>query len=298
MKKGIHCRALPGSLDIAGQLQFAKAAGFAGVELALTLKGELSFESTPDQIAAIKTAADRIGIKILSITCGLNWLYSLTSNSEPARQQGKNNLLKQIEVASILDAGAILALPGLVGVDLEPRALFPDLDPAETLSAWEVVDYDAAWRRAVAAFKEVAPVAEENHIYVCVENVWSKFLLSPLEMRNFIDEIGSPYVQSYLDVGNMMLYGYPEQWIKILGQRIKRVHFKDFRRGSATLDGFVDLLAGDVDFIRVMAALQAIGYDGWVTGEITPYKQHPEQAAFNCSAAMDKILGFSIPASK
>src|SRR5659263_668632 len=85
-----------------------------------------------------------------------------------------------------------------------------------------------------------------------LENVWNKFLLSPIEMRDFIDKIDSSYVGAYLDVGNVINTGYPEQWIRILGKRIKKVHFKDFRKSVGTLSGFVDLLAGDVDYPEVM----------------------------------------------
>jgi hexulose-6-phosphate isomerase len=91
-----------------------------------------------------------------------------------------------------------------------------------------------------------------------------------------------------------MLYGYPQQWIKILNEKIKMVHFKDFRKGSASLSGFVDLLSGDVDFIEVMKALHTINYNNWITAEVSTYRQFPEQSAISCSAAMDKILGMSL----
>ena len=125
-----------------------------------------------------------------------------------------------------------------------------------------------------------------------VENIWNKFLLSPLEMRRFIDEIDCPNVGVWLDVANMMMFGYPEQWIRILGKRIVKVHFKDFRRAVKSLDGFVDLLAGDVDWKAVREGLEAIGYQGWCNGEMCPtYRQHTDQMIYNCSAAMDCILG-------
>lgn len=92
----------------------------------------------------------------------------------------------------------------------------------------------------------------------------------PLEMRDFLDKVGSEYVGSYFDVGNVLPFGYPEQWIRILGKRIRKVHFKDFRRSVGTPDGFVELLTGDVDYPAVTEAFREIGYDGWVTAEIIP----------------------------
>jgi hexulose-6-phosphate isomerase len=140
--------------------------------------------------------------------------------------------------------------------------------------------------------KKLAPIAEEYGVHIAIENVWNKFLLSTLEMRAFVDAIGSDYVGVYLDTGNVMFAGYPEQWIKILGKRIKKVHFKEFRTNVGTLDGFVDLLAGDVNWKAVMQAFEKVGYDGWVTGEMIPaYAQHSEQIIYNTSNSMDKIIG-------
>jgi hexulose-6-phosphate isomerase len=120
-----------------------------------------------------------------------------------------------------------------------------------------------------------------------IENVWNKFLLSPLEMRDFIDSFHTRAVGSYFDAGNVLLTGYPEHWIKILGRRIVRVHVKDFKKSVGTAEGFVDLLEGDVDFEAVKAALAEVDYDGYVTAEMLPYQPgRPEKTA----AAMKKIF--------
>lgn len=111
-------------------------------------------------------------------------------------------------------------------------------------------------------------------------------------MKQFIDAVGSDYVGSYFDVGNVVYSGYPEHWIQILGSRIKKVHFKDYRRQAGGLHGFVDLLAGDVDYPAIVKELQAIGYDNYVTAEMIPgYTHYGTQMIYNTSAAMDAILG-------
>ena len=111
----------------------------------------------------------------------------------------------------------------------------------------------------------LAPLACEKGVTICVENVWNRFLLSPVEMRRLVDEVGSPWVQSYLDTANMMAYGYPEQWIRELGPRIKRVHFKDFIRGEHR---FVPLMDGDTDWAAVMKELRQAGYSSALVHEI------------------------------
>ena len=135
----------------------------------------------------------------------------------------------------------------------------------------EVVPYDVCYQRATDSIFQIAPTAEKLGVSIAVENVWNKFLLSPLEMRSFIDQFHSRNVGAYFDVGNVLLTGYPEQWIRILGSRIKRIHIKDFKRSIGTIDGFVDLLEGDVDFEAVKKALAEIGYDGFVTAEMLPF---------------------------
>jgi hexulose-6-phosphate isomerase len=158
--------------------------------------------------------------------------------------------------------------------------------------AIEVVPYDVVYERALAAMKKLAPYAESKKVAIGVENVWNKFLLSPMEMRDFIDKVGSEYVGAYLDIGNTLANGYPEHWISCLGNRIKKVHFKDYRVEAGGLHGFVDLLAGDVNYPEVIKALNEIGYDDWVSAEMIPnYKHHTDAIIYNTSYAMDRILG-------
>ena len=121
------------------------------------------------------------------------------------------------------------------------------------------------WDNLLGTLKDLASVAASNRAAIALENVWNKFLLSPKEMRELIDAVGSEWVGVYLDTANMMAYGYPEHWVRELGSRIKRVHFKDFKRGEHQ---FVNLLDGDTDWPAVMQELREIGYDEYVVHEV------------------------------
>lgn len=278
MKKGISIWSFPGNMKIADCIKMAKDAGFDGIELALNETGELSLDSSEDEIKGYKQLAKETGIEISSLATGLYWAYSMTSGNCETRQKAKDIVKKQLDAASILGVDTILVIPGAVGVDFIPGA--------------EVVEYDIAYDMALSAVKELAVYAEEKKVSIGIENVWNKFLLSPLEMRDFIDNVGSDYVGAYFDVGNVIYSGYPEHWIKILGKRIRKVHFKDYRREAGGLVGFVDLLAGDVDYVKVVEALKQAGYSSYVTGEMIPgYKQYGEQIVYNTSKSMDKIMG-------
>ena len=291
IKKGINFWSFSANNTIEDAMRIAKDAGFEGIELVLSKRGNLSLESTDEEILAIKALSEEIGIKICSLATGLYWEYSLTANDPAIREQGKNIVRRQIDVAALLGVDCILVCPGTVGVDFRPEDVVPDTNDVSFFAGSEVIDYDVAYERSQAAFKELAPYAESKGVIIGIENIWNKFLLSPLEFRNFLDEIGSDYVGAFLDVGNMMLYGYPQHWIKILGKRIKKVHFKDFRRDAKGLAGFVDLLAGDVDWDLVVDMFETVGYDGWASAECCPnYRLYTNQIIYNSSAAMDCIL--------
>lgn len=277
MKKGISIWAFPSGMDVGSCIRMAKETGFDGIELALNESGEMGLDFSDSELRGYRQAADEAGIAVTSLATGLYWKYSLTASDAAIREKAKSIVRKQLDAAAILGVDAILVVPGAVGTDF--------------VSGGEVVPYDIAYERSLEALRELAPHAALRKVRIGVENVWNKFLLSPLEMRNFIDEANSPWVGAYFDVGNVLATGYPEQWIAILRERICRVHVKDFRKSVGTLDGFVDLLSGDVDFPGVMQALKDIGYDGWMTAEVFPYGRNPEMTAWQASRAMDAILG-------
>lgn len=281
MKKGINIWSFPGNMKIKECIKLARKTGFDGIELALNETGEMSLESNDEEIISYRKVADEAGIEISSLSTALYWSYSLTSENENTRKKARSIVKKQLDAASVLGVDTILVVPGAVGVDFIPDC--------------EVVDYDVAYNRAFSAIKELASYAESRKVSIAIENVWNKFLLSPLEMRDFIDRIGSPYVGAYLDVGNIIYIGYPEHWIKILGNRIKKVHFKDYRRDVGTAAGFVDILSGDVNYPAVVEALKKAGYTDYVTAEMVPpapfYRHYSDQIVYNTSKSMDRILG-------
>ncbi len=291
IKKGINIWSFGAGRSLADCLAIARAAGFEGIELVLSARGELTPQSTPEEVRAIRRQAEAAGLQINSLATGLFWHYSLTSDQPENRRRACDLIRCLIDTAALLGADTVLTCPGAVGVDFKPEDVVPDAEPGAFFTGSEVIDYEVCYERSLAAYRELAPYAGARQIVIGIENIWNKFLLSPLEMRDFIDKIGSPWVAAFLDVGNVLQWGYPEQWIRILGPRIRKIHFKDYRRGLPSLAGFVDLLAGDVDWGKIYAELTRIGYDGWVNAEMCPtYRQYTDQIIYNASAAMDRIL--------
>jgi len=273
MKKGINIWSIPGK-SWPEAFKLAKELGFDGVEVDMgDESGFFNLSTTEEDALKIKAAAKEAGIELYSVCSGIGWSCPVTSDDSEVRELAKKYIRKQLDIASWLGCDTILVVPGYCGI------------------AWkkcdEVVPYDVAYERAFEAIKELAPYAEEKKVAIGIENVWNRMFLSPLELRDFIDKIGSPYVGAYLDVGNMVQFGYPEQWIDILGNRIKKVHFKDF---SVSLNSFVDLLEGDINYPAVMEAFKRVGYDDWCTAEMGVCKNYPHAKLKLTSLAMDEIF--------
>lgn len=278
MKKGISIWSFPAQ-PLADSFALAKKAGFEGVEVALDEgAGEITLTSAEKQLMEVKRQAEDAGIALYSVASGLYWSYWLSSPDASEREKAQDIVKCQLDTAAILGCRSILVIPGCVN--------------AEFAVPGRIEDYEDTYARSLESLEKVKGHAEGCGVEIALENVWNKFLLSPMEMRDFIDKLQSPWVGSYLDIGNTLANGYPEQWVKTLGSRIKKVHFKDYRVEAGGLHGFVDLLAGDVNYPAVMEALKKVGYDDWVTAEMIPnYKYYTETIIYNTSNAMDRILG-------
>ena len=281
MRKGINYWSFPGGLD--GKMDLGKAVaeakrlGYEGIEVCLFPEGPLNIRMSDAEVAKVRKTLEGAGLQAASVTTGLLWATPLTSTDAAKREQGKHAVTRCLEVAKGLGATGILVVPGAVEIFFDPAA--------------EIVPYEVAIKRVEEAVKELAKVAEKNKVAIGIENVWNKLFLSPLEARDFVDRIGSEYVGWFFDVGNILLTGFPEQWIRILGKRIKKVHVKDFRKSVGTINGFVDLLEGDVNWPEVMKALREVGYNDFLIAEMIPYYTHaPETRLANTALALDKIL--------
>ncbi len=283
MKKSISIWSFYGDWSLKDKMKLAKDAGFEGIELDVSGDGPITLDSDEDAIAAIGSLAADSGLTLSGLATGMYWEFNPASENAESRAQAKVVLEKQIRVASQLGIGAVLVVPGSVGADFIPGC--------------EELSYDKVWDRATEFISNALPLAKEFGVDIGIENVWNKFLLSPLEMARFIDQFDDAHVGSYFDVGNVLATGYPEHWIRILKDRIRRVHVKDYRRAVGSVDGFVDLLSGDVNWPAVVQSLKSIGYSGWVAAEMIPpvpfYKYAPETLIDNTSRAMDSIFGLA-----
>src|SRR5499427_4380019 len=238
IKKGLVFDMLPEKLSYGDRFKLAREVGFEVVQVPT--------EADARKAEAIKKAADSAGIRIDSVMNMDHWKYPLSSSEPAVVDKSLAGMRTSLHNARLWGADSVLLVPAVVD--------------AKT-------SYKDAWERSQKQIRSLIPLAEELKVTIAIEEVWNKFLLSPLEMAKYIDEFQSPWIKAWFDVGNVMLYGYPEDWIHTLGKRIVKVHLKDFKRKE---DGYawVNLGEGDVNWNAVRQAFADIGYSGSVITEL------------------------------
>jgi hexulose-6-phosphate isomerase len=243
LKKGLGLGMIAAGSTLEEKFKIVKDLGFDGVEIDRPSKTPL------DEILKARDAA---GIEIPSIVDSTHWSVTLGDPDPKVRAAGVKDLETAMRDAKALGASSVLLVPCVVN---------------------DKIGYEDAWTRSQAEIRKVLPVAAELQVVIAVENVWNHFIMSPLEARRYVDDFASPWVGWHFDVGNVVNYGWPDQWIRVLGKRIQKLHVKDFSRKKRDAEGLwkgfdVKLLDGDAGWPAVMAALDEIGYSGWGIAEV------------------------------
>lgn len=238
IKKGILLGMLPKRLSYADRFKMAREVGFETAQA----------YTTPDQREAeeIKKAADDAKIRIDSVMNTDHWKYPLSSADSAVVEKSMAGMKTSLHNAKFWGSDAVLLVPAVVNPE---------------------TSYRDAWTRSQQQIRKLIPLAQELGVVIAVEEVWNKFLLSPLEFATYVDEFNSPSVKVWFDVGNVVFYGYPQDWIRTLGKRIVKVHLKDFKRERDSYK-WVNLGDGDIDWTEVRKAFAEVGYSGSATTEL------------------------------
>jgi L-ribulose-5-phosphate 3-epimerase len=250
--------------SVRDRFQLLKDAGFAGVEVGSGMNQ-----------SEILAARDACGLEIPSVVIATHWTHPLTSPNPGTRKIGLDGLLQGLRDAKAYGASSVLLVPGVVNKD---------------------IPYADAYTRSIEEIKKAIPLAEELGVAIAIENVWNGFLLSPLEAATYVDGFKSSAVKWHFDVGNVVDTGWPQHWVQTLGKRIVKIHVKEFSRKirdeKGQRNGFnVELLAGDSDWPAVMAALDSVGYTGWMIAEqYRPPELTDATWLASLSSKMDEIL--------
>jgi L-ribulose-5-phosphate 3-epimerase len=240
-KKAVLISMLPKELPYLDRFRMAVEAGFAGIEMRTT------FDAA--EAEKVRDASAKSGLRVHSVMNVEHWNSPLSSGDPAVVSKSVAGMETSLRNAKLWGADTVLLVPAVVN--------------AQT-------SYKDAWTRSQAVIRErLLPLASDLKVVIAVEEVWNKFLLSPLEFARYVDELGSPWVKAYFDVGNIVFYGYPQDWIRALGPRIAKVHLKDFQldRPNGKF-AWKNLGEGDIDWPEVRKAFADVGYDGWMTTEI------------------------------
>lgn len=257
IKKGLVFSMLPEKLGVADRFKLARDTGFEVIQAPTT--------PDPRQTDEIKAAADASGLRVDSVMNMAHWKYPLSSADPAVVKTSMDGMRTSLHNAKLWGSAAVLLVPAVVN----PQTSYKD-----------------AWTRSQKQIRELLPLAEQLNVVIAIEEVWNKFLLSPLEMATYISEFRSPLIRAWFDVGNVVLYGYPQDWIRTLGQSIYKVHLKDFKRRE---DGYawVNLGDGDIDWPAVRQAFADVGYHGSAIAELEP---GDEAYLHDVSRRIDRLL--------
>lgn len=230
------------------KFQILRDCGFEGVEMDCP-------SATPvDEVLA---AQEKTGLKVHGLVDSVHWKWHLNSPAAEVRQKGREALEQCLRDGKKLGITSVLLVPAVVN-NQQP--------------------YDQAWTLTVEEIRKVLPLAKETGVAIAVENVWNGFLLSPLEAARYVDVFNDPMVKFHFDIGNVINFGYPDQWVRILGKRIAKLHIKDFSKKKRDNEGLwkgfeVELGDGDAGWAPLMKALDEVGYStapggNWATAEV------------------------------
>lgn len=258
MKKGICIGSLPGDSTEA-RFKIAKKAGFDGVEIG-TLHSD-------EERVNIKQLADKIGIELCSVMNGKHWSHPLSHEDPSVREECHQAMLNSLATADVIGADTVLLVAAVVN---------------------NQITYEDAYTRSQAEIQRLIPTAKEKGLSIAIENVWNKFLLSPIEFARYIDEFESDAVTAYFDVGNIVAYGFPQHWIRSLGSRISKVHVKGFNANEHRFTYLIEECT--IDWNAVMTSLNDVGYDDYMTAELPVGADDPEGTVHQISEDMSKII--------
>ena len=267
IRKSVLISLLPKEGSYAQRFALAREAGFEAIEMR-TITGEA-------EAAEIHQASRDTGLRVHSVMNEEHWRSPLSSSDPDVVNRSVRGMEASLRNAALWGADTVLLVPAVVDA---------------------TTSYRDAWTRSQRVIRErLLPLVRDLKVMIAVEEVWNKFLLSPLEFARYVDELDSPWLKAYFDVGNVVFYGYPQDWIRTLGARIVKVHLKDFQLDRPNGRFFWKNIGdGDIDWLEVRRALADIGYAGYVTTEV-----NGGDAAYlkDLAGRVDRFLAGQLPVS-
>ena len=241
--------------SIEDKFQLVKELGYDGIEMDSPTKVNL------DEALA---ASRKLELPIHGVVDSVHWYRRLSSPKADVRAQGVAGLETALRDSHRLGGSSALLVPGKVTGESET--------------------HDDVWKRSITEIRKTLPLASQLGIRILIENVWNGFCETPEQLRDYIDEIDSPWVGVYFDIGNVRKFSPSEDWVRTLGSRIVKLDVK----GWGKAEGFDHKIGdGDVNWPEVVKALDEIQFTGWCTAEV---RGGGRELLADIAQRMDRVL--------
>jgi hexulose-6-phosphate isomerase len=275
MKKSIGDNLFPKPWTIEQGLALIKKSGFDGVELWLGDKPWFQMNTSDAEVRALRRKVEDAGLTVSDVANSLDWDENISARDPRIREKALHHVERQIETAQLLGTDSTLVVAGLVTAE---------------------IPYNEVYGRTIESLKGLGEKAAKARVKIGCENCCAeqRFLITPREFWQFLNEVNNPWVGIHLDVGNIHETGFAEQWIEMHGPRITRVHLKDVLRHRGRCGDqsvYTNIFLGDNNWPAIRAALDKVGYDGWLIAEMeSRYRFAPDQQFWDTAAAIDRFI--------
>jgi len=253
--------------------------GYAGVEIMADVPHAWPAYMLDEQLQGIKRALNDNGVAISNINAFMMhavddprqkyWYPSWIEPDRHYRQIRINHTMRTITMAKQLGAACITTEPG---------------GPVEAGQSW-----GAALKLFVEMIKPVAEHAEKEGVLLLVEPEPGLLIETADQFLEFMQHIQSPAVGMNFDIGHSYCVSDdPATTIPRVAKYIRHFHLEDI--AATRVHHHMVPGEGAIDFASCLRAIKAMKYDGWVTIELYPYINDPDQAAQTALTRIRDIL--------
>ena len=230
--------------------------GFDGVEILADAPHILPNKIKDCEIDALKSVIESYSLAISNINANTaEGLESIISQDSTNRRKRIDYIKRCIYIANKLCSKNI-------SISVEQKS--------------STCSYSETYDILLASLKEILTSAEQYNIKIGIEYEPGFYIDNADKLLRIIADISHPLLGANLDIGHSAVAGDDiGLTIEQLGNKIWNIHLEDIKRGvhNHLIPG-----EGDINFRSLKTALDRVGYNSFITLELYPYKNNPDEA--------------------